>query len=65
MSISSRDREQTRAERSRTSSDIVRFWRAASRLSWAMTVSSILSVVFIWKTMYLTCTSNIANRIFS
>ena len=34
-----------------TSSDIVRPCRAASRLSSAMTVSSILSVVFIWKTI--------------
>src|ERR1019366_5606467 len=31
-----------------TSSDMVRPWRAASRLSSAMTVSSILRVVFIW-----------------
>ena len=31
-----------------TSSDIVRPWRAASRLSWAMTVLSMLRVVFIW-----------------
>jgi len=30
-----------------TSSDIVRPWRAASRLSWAITVLSILRVVFI------------------
>jgi hypothetical protein len=34
-----------------TSSDIVRPWRAASRFSCAITVSSILSVVFIWKTI--------------
>jgi len=36
-----------------TSSDIVRPWRAASRLSWAMTVLSILRVVFIWLTIPL------------
>src|SRR5437762_12402647 len=34
-----------------TSSDIVRPCRAASRLSLAMTVASILSVVFIWLTI--------------
>src|SRR5271157_5667105 len=34
-----------------TSSDMVRPCRAASRLSWAMTVSSTLSVVFIWETI--------------
>lgn len=34
-----------------TSSDIVRPWRAASRLSCAMTVSSMVRVVFIWKTI--------------
>src|SRR5690348_11234021 len=35
-----------------TRSDIVRLWRAASRLSWRITVSSMLSVVFIWKTIH-------------
>lgn len=34
-----------------TRSDIVRPWRAASRLSCAITVSSMLRVVFIWKTI--------------
>src|SRR5215470_20424864 len=34
-----------------TNSDIVRPWRAASRFSKAMTVSSICSVVFIWETI--------------
>src|SRR5271166_373328 len=36
-----------------TSSDMVRPCRAASRLSWAMTVSSTLRVVFIWETISL------------
>src|SRR5208337_3239493 len=34
-------------------SDMVRPCRAASRLSWAMTVSSTLRVVFIWETISL------------
>lgn len=38
-----------------TSSDIVRPWRAASRFSCAMTVSSMFRVVFIWETISNVC----------